>query len=84
MTHIKILVASEELYKPTRSLLSASIMAKKKEALYGQSVDAETLKNIHVNTQGQIAPMRPVKSAQVAQKPELRFIIHRAVNFLWH
>lgn len=86
IAHIKSLVASEELYKPTRSLISASIMAKKKKkkALNGRSVDAETLKNIHVNTQGQIAPMCPIKSAQVAQKPELRFIIHRAVNSLWH
>lgn len=85
IAHIKTLVASEDLYKPTRSLLTASIMAKgKKKALNGRSVDAKTLKNIHVNIQGQIAPMCPIKSAQVAQKPVLRFIIHRAVNSLWH
>lgn len=58
-------------------------MAKKK-ALNSWSVDAETLKNIHVNTQGQKAPLRPIKSAWEAQKPELRFMIHRAVNSLWH
>lgn len=65
---------AEELY-----LIQQFPLITPRKALNSRRGDGETLKNIHVNTQGQIAPLSSIKTP-----PHSRIvIIHKTLTLCW-